>query len=203
MTFQFTDKSHGKNAKQFSWFLLLKPQCAARCVASLAAVLWTMLNAIKNQLVFSSSVPRGKPCKEKFLFRFIRGYLVLSFMLLAFEIVAYWNGWYLQKPNLHLLETTEIQGRIHSVYLSWLFFRSNYIAYPIQAVSNLCVILFLIQSVDRILLCLGWLWIKFKDIKPRIEGNSFKDDEGLEYEYPMVLVQIPMCNEREVRNSTC
>ena len=49
---------------------------------------------------------------------------------------------------------------------------------------------------------LGWLSINFRDIKSRIEGDSFKNDKGLEYEYPMVLVQIPMCNEREVRNST-
>ncbi|KAL1168169.1 hypothetical protein V6Z11_A05G067100 [Gossypium hirsutum] len=49
-------------------------------------------------------------------------------------------------------------------------------------------------------LCLGCFWIKYKKIKPRIEGNPFKsnDVEGSGYDYPMVLVQIPMCNEREV-----
>ena len=48
--------------------------------------------------------------------------------------------------------------------------------------------------------CLGRFWIKFKKIKPRIEGDPFKSDdlEGSGCNYPMVLVQIPMCNEREV-----
>jgi hypothetical protein len=47
---------------------------------------------------------------------------------------------------------------------------------------------------------LGCFWIKYKKIKPRIEVDPFKSDdvEASGYEYPMVLVQIPMCNEREV-----
>jgi len=110
MTFQFTDQGHGKNTQQFSWVLLLKVQCAARCVVSLSVDLWTMLSAIKNQLVFPSSAPRGKACKEKFLFRFIRGYLVLSFMLLASEMVAYWNGWCLQKSQFALIRDYWFKG---------------------------------------------------------------------------------------------
>ena len=52
--------------------------------------------------------------------------------------------------------------------------------------------------------CLGFFWIKFKKIKPKIEANFFKTDnvDGSAYEYPMVLVQIPMCNEREVNYSS-
>ncbi|KAI9110637.1 hypothetical protein K1719_018503 [Acacia pycnantha] len=39
-----------------------------------------------------------------------------------------------------------------------------------------------------------------KKIKPRIDEDAFRidDPEGSAYDYPMVLVQIPMCNEREV-----
>lgn len=87
-------------------------------------------------------------------------------------------------------------------YVAWLTFRADYIAPPIQALSKFCVVLFLIQSVDRMILCLGCLWIKYKKIKPRIDGVPFKSDdvEGSCYEYPMVLVQIPMCNEKEVRH---
>nr|CAD1820393.1 unnamed protein product [Ananas comosus var. bracteatus] len=40
--------------------------------------------------------------------------------------------------------------------------------------SNICVVLFLIQSADRLILCLGCFWIKLKSIKPRIEGDPFK-----------------------------
>lgn len=189
------DKGRSKNAKQFSWFLLLPARCATMCANLLVASLRTVFSAIKSQIVFRASSRGDKPGKEKILFRFIGGFLALSFVLLALEIVACWNGW-------HLLETTEVQGWMHSAYLSWIFLRANYIAYPVQAMSNLCKFLFIVQSTDRVLLCLGWFWIKFRDIKPRLKVDSFRDDEGLEYEYPMVLVQIPMCNEKEVRNST-
>ncbi|XWS31222.1 hypothetical protein CRYUN_Cryun23aG0058900 [Craigia yunnanensis] len=54
--------------------------------------------------------------------------------------------------------------------------------------------------MDRVVLMLGCFWIKFRGVKPtaameypvgRVEGENVED-------YPMVLVQIPMCNEREV-----
>ncbi|XP_026658274.1 probable xyloglucan glycosyltransferase 5 [Phoenix dactylifera] len=206
--FQSMDKGRGKNAKQFTWVLLLKAHQAVGCVAWLVAGLWALLGAIKKRLISRQgvAVEGNKLCKGKLLFRFLRGFLALSLVMLAFEMIAYWNGWHFQKPNLHLPEnlhipeTTEIQGWMHSAYLSWLSFRADYIAYPIQALSNFCVILFIIQSADRMILCLGCFWIKFKKIKPRIEGVPFKSDdvEGSNFEYPMVMVQIPMCNEREV-----
>ncbi|RYR69209.1 hypothetical protein Ahy_A03g015746 [Arachis hypogaea] len=63
------------------------------------------------------------------------------------------------------------------------------------------IVLFLIQSLDRLVLCLGCFWIRYKKIK-----NVAAEDYGdLDLEsgekkgfFPMVLVQIPMCNEREV-----
>ncbi|KAF2302831.1 hypothetical protein GH714_008591 [Hevea brasiliensis] len=96
--------------------------------------------------------------------------------------------------------TPDLQGLLHMVYVAWLTFRAYYIAPPIQALSNFCVVLFLIQSADRMMLSLGCFWIKYKKIKPRINGDPFKSDdaEAPGYEYPKVLVQIPMCNEREV-----
>ncbi|KAF2302815.1 hypothetical protein GH714_008551 [Hevea brasiliensis] len=97
------------------------------------------------------------------------------------------------------LWTPDLQGLLHMVYVAWLTFRAYYIAPPIQALSNFCVVLFLIQSADRMMLSLGCFWIKYKKIKPRINGDPFKSDdaEAPGYEYPKVLVQIPMCNERE------
>ncbi|KAG1326517.1 putative xyloglucan glycosyltransferase 8 [Cocos nucifera] len=198
------DKDRGKNARQFTWVLLLKAHRAVGCVAWLASALWALLGAVKRRLFLRRGVSteREKPGKGRFLFKFIRGFLVLSLIALAFELVAYWKGWHFRKPDLHLPEsfhvpeTIEIQGWMHKAYLSWLSFRAKYIAYPIQVLSNICIILFIIQSVDRMILCLGCFWIKFKKIKPRIEGDPFKADDGSGY--PMVLVQIPMCNEREV-----
>ncbi|ONK69663.1 uncharacterized protein A4U43_C05F25420 [Asparagus officinalis] len=173
MTFKSTDKSFKKNAKQLTWVFLLKAQYAMKCIGLIAKALCSVINAIENQF------------KENFLFKFIRGFLVLCFVLLSFDMVAYWNGW-------QFLETTETQGWMHSAYLYWIFFRANYIAYPVQCISNFCIILFIIQSVDKLALCIGWFWIKFRDIKPRLQDFSLSE------EYPMVLVQIPMCNEKEV-----
>ena len=89
---------------------------------------------------------------------------------------------------------------MYLVYVAWLTFRGEYIAPPMQALSKFCIVLFLIQSVDRMVLCFGCFWIKYKRIKPKIDGDALKVDdiEGSACNHPMVLVQIPMCNEREV-----
>ncbi|KAK9099962.1 hypothetical protein Scep_023392 [Stephania cephalantha] len=201
--FRPVDKDRGKNAKQFTWVLLLKAHRAVGCVAWLATVLWALLGAVKKRLIFRQGVAMEseKSSKGKLLFKFLRGFLVLSMAALVFEVVAHLNGWhYFQNPNLHIPQTSEIEGWFHMVYVGWLEFRADYIAPLILSLSNICVALFIIQSLDRLVLCIGCFWIKYKKIKPRIEGDPFKSDdvEGGGYEYPMVLVQIPMCNEREV-----
>ncbi|CAL9160624.1 unnamed protein product [Musa hybrid cultivar] len=206
--FRSMDKDRGKNAKQFTWVLLLKAHRAVGCVAWLATALWALLHAVKKRLLLRRgfSTESDQPGKGRSLLRFLRAFLVLSVVMLAFEMIAYWKGWHFKKPNLHLPdnlhipEATEIRGWMHTAYLSWLAFRADYIAYPIQVVTNFCIVLFIIQSLDRMILCLGCFWIKLKKIKPSINGDPFKSDhiEGSGSEYPMVLVQIPMCNEREV-----
>lgn len=202
--FRPVEKSRGKNAKQVTWVLLLKAHRAVGCLTWLATVLWALLGAIKKRLLFRQGVATAseKLGKGKLLFKIIRLFLVTSLVILGFEVVAYFNGWhYFKNPtSLHIPKTSDIEGLVHMVYVGWLTFRGDYIAPAIQALSNFCVALFLIQSVDRMVLCLGCFWIKYKKIKPRFEGDPFKSDdvEGSNYEYPKVLVQIPMCNEREV-----
>ncbi|KAF3782634.1 putative xyloglucan glycosyltransferase 5 [Nymphaea thermarum] len=200
-TFRSAEKDRGRNAKQFTWVLLLKAHRAVGCVAWMAMALWALLGTIQKRLIFQQGVvvESEKPHKNR-LFRFIRAFLVISLVFLVLELVAHLNGWHFYKPSLHMLDVSEIQGFLHATYLLWLTFRADYIAPLIQALSKFCVILFLIQSADRMVLCLGCFWIKYKKIKPRIDGDPFKseDVEQPGYEYPMVLVQIPMCNEREV-----
>ncbi|KAH7524253.1 hypothetical protein FEM48_Zijuj06G0099700 [Ziziphus jujuba var. spinosa] len=201
--FRPVEKSRGKNAKQVSWVLLLKAHRAVGCIAWLASVLWALLGTIKKRLIYGQgvAVDSERLGKGKLLFRVIRVFLVTSLAVLAFEVVAYFKGWhYFQNSNLHIPRPSELQGWLHSVYVAWLTCRADYIAPPIQALSKFCVVLFLIQSADRTILCLGCFWIKFKKIKPKINGDLFKTDdlEKSGYEYPMVLVQIPMCNEKEV-----
>ncbi|KAL2544555.1 putative xyloglucan glycosyltransferase 5 [Forsythia ovata] len=201
--FKPVEKSRGKNAKQVRWVLLLKANRAVGFVAWLASILWAVLGTIKKRLIFRQGVDVAseKLGKGKLLFKIIKAFLVISLLILAFEVLAYLKGWhYFENPDLYIPHTSDIQGLFHLVYVSWLEFRAEYIAPFVQSLSMFCVVLFLIQSVDRMLLCLGCLYIKFKKIKPTINGDPYKSDdlEGSLDNYPMVLVQIPMCNELEV-----
>lgn len=203
LAFPGVERGRGKNARQFTWVLLLRAHRAVGCVAWLAASLWALLNTVKKRLIFQQgvSMESDRAGRGRLLFGFIRGFLAISMAALLFEIAAYANGWHFKTPRLHLPETTELRGWMHAAYLSWLSFRSDYIARPIRVLSNFCVLLFIIQSLDRMILCLGCFWIKLKKIKPRIQGDPLKDGnaEDPSSGYPMVLVQIPMCNEREVK----
>ncbi|XP_061362547.1 probable xyloglucan glycosyltransferase 5 [Gastrolobium bilobum] len=201
--FRPVEKNRGKNAKQVTWFLLLKAHRAIGCVTWLATVLWSLLGTIKKRLIHRKGVAMEeseKLEKGKVLFRVIKVFLVTSLVVLMFEVVAYLQGWHFRNPSLHIPRTSDLEGLMHMVYVVWLRFRAEYIAPPIQALSKFCVVLFLIQSADRMMLCLGCFWIKYRKIKPKIDGDPLKIDdiEGSACNYPMVLVQIPMCNEREV-----
>lgn len=201
--FGAVDKDRGKNAKQFTWVLLLRAHKAAGCLAWLGNGIWSLLGTIKKRLILGQGVTieNDKSTKGRMLYRVILGFLITALLFLAFEVIAHFNGWhYFQSHSLHIPQTVEIQGWLHEIYVGWLKFRAGYIAPLIQSLSSFCVVLFLIQSLDRLVLCLGCFWIKIKKIKPRIEGEPFNSDdaENPGSNHPMVLVQIPMCNEREV-----
>lgn len=200
--FNQVDKGRGKNAKQFTWVLLLRAHRAAGCVAWLASFMWALLGTVNKRLILRQgvAVEYEKSRKGPILFKFIKYFLALCLVVLAFEVVAHFNGWHFEQPGLYIPQTSEIQSWFQMLYLSWLAFRADYIAPLIQALSQFCVILFLIQSLDRLVLCLGCFWIKFRKIKPTFRGDPFKseDVEGCSSDFPKVIVQIPMCNEREV-----
>lgn len=203
--FKPVDKNRLKNAKQVRWILLLKANRAVGCVAWLATILWALLGTIKRRLIQRQgvAVASEKLGKGKLILKIIKVLLVASLATLAFEVFAYLKDWhsYFDNPNLYIPHTSDIQGLFHLSYVAWLEFRGQYIAPFVQSLSIFCVVLFIIQSLDRLILCLGCLYIKLKKIKPTISGDPFQldyDPEGALYNYPMVLVQIPMCNEREV-----
>ncbi|KAL0424300.1 UNVERIFIED_CONTAM: Xyloglucan glycosyltransferase 4 [Sesamum radiatum] len=75
-------------------------------------------------------------------------------------------------------------------------YRVDYVAPLIATLSKFCIVLFMIQSMDRLVQCLGCFWIKYKRLKPVVEGEPYDIEDGSSF--PMVLVQIPMCNEKEV-----
>ncbi|KAJ7569471.1 hypothetical protein O6H91_01G079800 [Diphasiastrum complanatum] len=195
------EKDRGKNAKQLTWVWLLKAHRAAGCVAWLAHGLWTCFSAFKNRLIFQKGVDAisEKAHKGK-LHRIMRGFLICALFLLAVEVAAYFMGWHFTRPHLPMPSSFSLQNLLHSTYLGWVYVRANYIAPPLQFLANLCIVLFLIQSADRIVLSIGCLWIKYKRISPQANpallesGDVEQPGDG----YPMVLIQIPMCNEKEV-----
>lgn len=185
-------RSRSRTARQLTWVLLLRARRAAGRLASLAAAAARRFRRSPSAEA-ADELGRGR---GRLMYGFIRGFLALSLLALAVELAAYWNGWRLRRPELRVPEAVEIEGWAHSAYMSWMSFRADYIRRPIEFLSKACILLFVIQSMDRLVLCLGCFWIKLRKIKPRIEGDPFREGSG--YQHPMVLVQIPMCNEKEV-----
>lgn len=204
-------KRRNKNAKQLTWVLLLKAHKAAGCLTSCAAALLSLGSIIRRRVSSgrtdtTDSLVSENPAVKSRLLVCIKVFLMLSLVLLGFELVAYFKGWHFGAPDLHLkyLYTLTnpliVRDLFGSLYSRWVLFRVEYLAPPLQFLANACIVLFLVQSVDRLVLCLGCFWIKLKKIKPIAKEAplDLESAEGGEGYFPMVLVQIPMCNEKEV-----
>lgn len=187
-------KGKNKNAKQLTWVLLLKAHRAAGCVAYLAMGLWTLLAAIQNRLIApkTTGVSLDKPVKGK-LYKYIRAFLVLALVMLCIEVGAHTLGW-------HYSSGMNVWNLPHAIYMGWMVFRLQYIGPALQLAADSCIVLFLIQSADRIIQFLGCMYVKIMRIKPIPVNPSLESDDPEQPDkgYPMVLIQIPMCNEREV-----
>jgi hypothetical protein len=204
----------GKNAKQITWVLLLKAHRAAGCLASLASAAVALGAAARRRVAAgrtdadaSAAAAAGEsPVLRSRFYAFIRAFVVLSVLLLIVELGAYINGWDDLAASALALPVIGVE----SLYASWLRFRATYVAPFIQFLTDACVVLFLIQSADRLIQCLGCFYIHLKRIKPNPKSPALPDAEDPDAAYyPMVLVQIPMCNEKEVglcccyRSKTC
>ncbi|KAL9458476.1 hypothetical protein AB3S75_007356 [Citrus x aurantiifolia] len=187
----FPEKQKAVSPKQFTWFLFLKAQRAFSCLSWLAMAFKTMFVSAKKRIELSDVSEEEEPRNRGRLYRFIKAFLFISIAALVIEVVAYFQKW-----NLNLIQPWEVQGLVQWSYMAWLSFRVDYIAPLVITLSNFCVVLFLIQSLDRFILCIGCFWIKYKNLKPKIDGAAYDVEHSASF--PMVLVQIPMCNEREV-----
>lgn len=190
-------KQKAASPKQFTWRLLLKAHRALACVSWLAMSLNKTFASVKKRINSSADTaeeePRGRGTR---LYRLMKAFLFISIFALAMEVTAHFKKWkYL--PAMHPLE---VQGLVHWSYMAWLAFRADYIAPLVIRLSQFCVTLFMIQSLDRMVLCLGCFWIKYRKLKPVINEAACDIEDSSSF--PMVLVQIPMCNEREVCNQT-
>lgn len=199
-----------KNAKQLTWVILLKAHKAAGCLTSIASAFFS-LSAIVRRRIASGRVDSTdtssaeNPAVKSRFYNCIRAFLCLSLLLLCFEIAAYFKGWHFGAPDLQLYHLYTLANGFAArdvfdlLYSRWVLIRVEYLAPPLQFLANACIVLFLIQSVDRLVLCLGCFWIKLRNIKPVAKQGltDLESGDGDGY-FPMVLVQIPMCNEKEV-----
>ncbi|KAL7154897.1 hypothetical protein ABFS83_03G034900 [Erythranthe nasuta] len=190
-----------KNAKQLTWVLLLKAHKAAGCLASIASAFLSLASAVRRRLASGRTDTENPGGRSRF-YACIKACLWLSLLMLGFEIAAYFKGWHfgaadLQLKRLYTLTNPfTVKDVFGSLYSKWVLIRVEYLAPPLQFLANVCIVLFIIQSLDRLILCLGCLWVKLRKIKP-LPKHALIDLESGPY-FPMVLVQIPMCNEKEV-----
>lgn len=186
-------KRKAASPKQFTWLLLLKAHKALACVSWLAMSLNKTFASVKKRVNSSADIaeeePQGRGTR---LYRFMKAFLFISIFALAMEVIAHFKKW----NYLSVIHPLEVQGLVHWSYMAWLAFRADYIAPLVITLSQFCVALFMIQSLDRMVLCLGCFWIKYRKLKPVIDEAAFDIEDSSNF--PMVLVQIPMCNEREV-----
>ncbi|TKW30331.1 hypothetical protein SEVIR_2G029100v4 [Setaria viridis] len=197
-------RRRGKNAKQITWVLLLKAHRAAGCLAWLASSAVALGGAARRRVAAGrtdadaadaeeevpATAPAPAPPRRSRLYAFIRALLLLSLFLLAVELAAHANGRRLAAPAAVAF------GALHA---AWVCFRAAYVAPPLQLLADACVVLFLVQSADRLVQSLGCFYIHLKRLKPRPVSPALPDAEDPDAGYyPMVLVQIPMCNEKEV-----
>ncbi|KAK3425637.1 hypothetical protein EUGRSUZ_F02219 [Eucalyptus grandis] len=211
------DKGRNKNAKQLTWVLLLKAHKAAGCLTSIAGAAFTLASAVRRRVASGrtdadadeaetgesrSGREKENPTVKSRIYACIKAFLWLSILLLGFEVAAYFKGWHFGALELQYLLAAPlgVKGAFNSLYSRWVLIRVEYLAPPLQFLANVCIVLFLIQSIDRLVLCLGCFWIKFKKIKPvpKESGAAVDPESGENGFFPMVLVQIPMCNEKEV-----
>ncbi|XP_057490197.1 probable xyloglucan glycosyltransferase 12 [Actinidia eriantha] len=207
------DRARNKNAKQLTWVLLLRAHRAAGCLTSIATVLLRVSAAIRRRVAAgktdNDADTNGHKTAENLtvktrMYSCIKAFLWLSVVLLGFEIAAHYKGWHFGAPNLQLqylyalANPLAVKGVFDSIYSRWVLIRAEYLAPPLQFLTNACILLFLVQSLDRLVLCLGCLWIRLKKIKPVPKQGAIDIESGDGGFFPMVLVQIPMCNEKEV-----
>ncbi|GAB2293739.1 Probable xyloglucan glycosyltransferase 12 [Dionaea muscipula] len=206
-------KMRGKNAKQLTWVLLLKAHRAAGCLSSIASAALGVAAAVKRRVKagrtdsedlveVDNDNEKHQGVRTRVFYSAIKAFLAVSLLLLCFEFAAYWKGWHFGAPKLefeYVLATPfGVKDAFGWIYTKWVLIRVQYLAPPLQFLANACILLFLIQSLDRLILCLGCFWIRVKKIKPLPRVSlDLESGDGDGY-FPMVLVQIPMCNEREV-----
>ncbi|KAM0071200.1 putative xyloglucan 6-xylosyltransferase [Helianthus debilis subsp. tardiflorus] len=174
------DRERIRSARQIKHVWLLKLIQIASSLAYVTNGVVSVVKTANRRIKSDASSQRLSYRVETRFYRVIKLFLVIVVILLVFELLAYFR----------------VADLVEYVYAHWIEIRGSYLAPVLQSLTNVCVLLFLVQSVDRLVLVLGCFWIKFRRIKP-VAAFEYCSSSDVE-DYPMVLLQIPMCNEREV-----
>lgn len=187
-------KDRTRSARQISWAIRLKFQHIASFFGRIFSKFVSIIR-FTNRRISSPDSPADSSSIR--FYGVIKVFLVLVIFLLGFELFAYFKGWHFSPPSA--LKAAKAAER---VYAQWLEIRLHYLGPVLQGMANTCTVLFLVQSLDRAVLVLGCFWIRVRGIKPKavMEYPQKKVDASRDNveDYPMVMVQIPMCNEKEV-----
>lgn len=94
-----------------------------------------------------------------------------------------------------------VQGLVDQLIKLWLDVRAPVVAPLLQFAINTCLVMVTMLFIERIFMCGVMVFVKLLRRTPEsvYKFQPIRDD--LEFgnsSYPMVLVQIPMYNEREV-----
>ncbi|WVY97547.1 hypothetical protein V8G54_029698, partial [Vigna mungo] len=84
------------------------------------------------------------------LYRAIRVFPVVVILLLRFELIAYFKGLCFRRTD-----PSDVLGMLAVVYAVWVNVRAWYLLPLLQSLVNLCTVLFIMQSVDRVVFILG------------------------------------------------
>lgn len=79
------------------------------------------------------------------LYRAIGIFLVVVIVLLGFELVTYFKGWSFRRPG-----PNDVLGMLAIVYVVWVDVRARYLLLLLQSLANLCTVLFIVQTVDKV-----------------------------------------------------
>ncbi|XP_020211591.1 probable xyloglucan glycosyltransferase 12 [Cajanus cajan] len=194
-------KGRGKNAKQLTWVLLLKAHRAAGCLTSLAPALWGLVSAVKRRVAAgkTDADTDGGRENESATVK-TRFYSCIKLFLIL--LVGHWLAGFSGNCSHGDPSLAELLAILEGLKIAWhMGFKT------VQCMIDSMDIVQSLLHRDQAYLHshASYLFDIFslvdKPWTPVPKGGAVVDLESGEKGFgffPMVLVQIPMCNEKEV-----
>ncbi|XP_074366337.1 glucomannan 4-beta-mannosyltransferase 9-like isoform X2 [Apium graveolens] len=100
-----------------------------------------------------------------------------------------------------VLQSITVNGILEQIVMFWNLIKAPFIVPTLQVMVNICLVMSVMLFLERVCMGIVKLFIKLLGRKPEKNYKWEAMQEDVEYgtsNYPMVLVQIPMYNEKEV-----